>query len=254
MPESYNADSRSLAGKAAANDSPMADHHRILIVDDEPQITRVLRTSLTSRGYEVRVAADGESAIDTFQDWHPDMIITDLSMPNMDGIELCRRVRQQSQAPIIVLSVKEQEGVKIEALDAGADDYITKPFSIHELLARVRASLRRVPVQNETDKNVVEEGDFVINQEAHSVSVRGAEVHLTPKEYDLLLYLLRNPGKVITHGTLLGAIWGANATQQNEYLRVFIGQLRKKVEPNPAAPRYILTEPWIGYRFHPDGE
>ncbi len=153
-----------------------------------------------------------------------------------------------------MLSVKEQEGVKIEALDAGADDYITKPFSIHELLARVRASLRRVPVQNETDKNVVEEGDFVINQEAHSVSVRGAEVHLTPKEYDLLLYLLRNPGKVITHGTLLGAIWGANATQQNEYLRVFIGQLRKKIEPNPATPRYILTEPWIGYRFHPEGE
>ena len=254
MPESYNADSRSLANKAAANDSPMADHHRILIVDDEPQITRVLRTSLTSRGYEVRVAADGESAIDTFQDWHPDMIITDLSMPNMDGIELCRRIRQRSQAPIIVLSVKEQEATKIEALDAGADDYITKPFSIHELLARVRASLRRVPVPIETDKNVVHEGDFIIDQQAHSVSVRGEEVHLTPKEYELLLYLMRHPGKVITHGTLLGAIWGANAVQQNEYLRVFIGQLRKKVEPNPAAPRYILTEPWIGYRFHPDGE
>jgi two-component system KDP operon response regulator KdpE len=253
MRESYNA-GRPPVDEATHPESSMPDRHRILIVDDEPQITRVLRTSLTSRGYEVRVAADGESAMDTFQDWHPDMVITDLSMPNMDGIELCRHIRQRSQAPIIVLSVKEQEAVKIEALDAGADDYITKPFSIHELLARVRASLRRAPVQVETDKNLIEEGDFAIDQQAHTVSVRGGEVHLTPKEYDLLLYLMRNPGKVITHGALLGAIWGANAVQQNEYLRVFIGQLRKKIEPNPSAPRYILTEPWIGYRFHPEGD
>lgn len=231
----------------------MSDRPRILIVDDEPQITRVLRRSLTTHAYEVRSAADGESALETFGDWPPDLVITDLSMPNMDGIELCRRLRAVSLVPIIVLSVKGEEHTKVEALDAGADDYVTKPFGMDELLARVRAALRRAPEPqaDETESAVLEAGDFRIDLESRRVSVQGREVHLTPKEYDLLVYLLRHPIKVLTHRTLLAAIWGGNYVEQAEYLRVFVGQLRKKIEPDPAAPRYILTEPWIGYRFNP---
>jgi two-component system KDP operon response regulator KdpE len=223
---------------------------RILIVDDEPQITRVLRTGLTTRGYEVRVAADGESALDTFNDWHPDLVITDLSMPNMDGIELCGRLRLMSQVPIIVLSVKGEEKTKVEALDAGADDYVTKPFGIEELLARVRATLRRSPTSTE-DPIVLDVGAFHLDFGSHGVSVNGKDIHLTPKEFELLAHLIRHAGKVLTHRKLLTTIWGGNFAEQNEYLRVFIGQLRRKIEPDPATPRYILTEPWIGYRFDP---
>jgi two-component system, OmpR family, KDP operon response regulator KdpE len=223
---------------------------RILIVDDESQITRVLRTGLTTRGYDVRVAADGESALDTFNDWHPDLVITDLSMPNMDGIELCGRLRLMSQVPIIVLSVKGEEKTKVEALDAGADDYVTKPFGIEELLARVRATLRRSPASTE-DPIVLDVGDFHLDFGSRGVSVNGKDIHLTPKEFELLAHLIRHGGKVLTHRKLLTAIWGGNYAEQNEYLRVFIGQLRKKIEPDPASPRYILTEPWIGYRFDP---
>ena len=224
-------------------------NHRILVVDDEAQITRVLRRSLSAHRYDVRVAADGESALDVFNDWQPDLIITDLSMPIMNGIELCRRIRVASSIPIIVLSVKGEERTKVEALDAGADDYITKPFGIDELLARVRAALRRAPVREE-ESSLIEAGDFRIDLQAHNITVKENEIHLTPKEFELLTYLVKNTGKVLTHRTLLAAIWGGNFTEQTEYLRVFIGQLRKKIEPDPSKPKYILTEPWIGYRFN----
>jgi two-component system KDP operon response regulator KdpE len=229
----------------------MSQQSRILVVDDEPQIGRVLRTGLKTHGYEVRVAADGVSALETFNDWHPDLIVTDLSMPNMDGLELCRRLRGLSQLPIIVLSVRGEEKMKVEALDAGADDYVTKPFGMEELLARVRAQLRRAAAHPQTEAPaVLNVGDFRVELEARSVFVRGVEVHLTPKEYDLLVHFVQNAGKVLTHHTLLGAVWGGNYTEQGEYLRVFVGQLRKKIEPNPSSPRYILTEPWVGYRFN----
>ncbi len=227
---------------------------RILIVDDESQIARVLRTGLKTHGYEVRVAADGVSALETFCDWHPDLVVTDLAMPNMDGLDLCRRLRAISQLPIIVLSVRGEEKTKVEALDAGADDYVTKPFGMDELVARVRAQLRRAatPLMAEAYSAVLEVGDFRIDPDARRVFVREMEVHLTPKEYELLLHLVRHAGKVLTHRTLLSAVWGGDYTEQGEYLRVFVGQLRKKIEPNPSTPRYILTEPWIGYRFNPE--
>jgi two-component system KDP operon response regulator KdpE len=231
----------------------MSEKQRILIADDEPQITRVLRRSLTSHGYDIRSAADGESALETFGDWHPDLVITDLSMPNMDGLALCRQLRHLSSVPVIVLSVKGEEQTKVEALDAGADDYVTKPFGMDELLARIRATLRRAPEPRPEDAEpaTLEAGDFRVNIESREVTVGGRQVRLTPKEYDLLVYLIRHPGKVLTHRTLLAAVWGGNYLEQTEYLRVFIGQLRKKIESDPATPRYILTEPWIGYRFDP---
>jgi two-component system KDP operon response regulator KdpE len=231
----------------------MNETKRILIVDDEPQITRVLRTSLTGHGYDVRSAADGESALETYGDWGPDLVITDLSMPNLDGIELCRRLRKISSVPIVVLSVKGEEQTKVEALDAGADDYVTKPFGMDELLARIRAALRRAPeIQDEESaQTVLEAGDFRVDLELRNVTVQDRSLHLTPKEYDLLIYLIRHPGKVLTHRALLTAVWGGNYVEQTEYLRVFIGQLRKKIEVDSASPRYILTEPWIGYRFDP---
>jgi len=230
----------------------MNGKQRILVVDDEPQITRVLRRMLTTHGYDVHVAADGKSAMEAFRDWTPDLVVTDLSMPNMDGLELCRKWRAISPLPIIVLSVKGEERTKVEALDAGADDYVTKPFGMDELLARIRAALRRASAQQggETAATVLEEGDFRIDFENRNVAVQGREVHLTPKEYDLLVYLVRHPGKVLTHRTLLAAVWGGESLEQTEYLRVFVGQLRKKIEPDSAAPRYIFTEPWIGYRFN----
>ena len=227
----------------------MTDARHILVVDDEPQITRVLRTTLSTHGYELRVANDGDAALDVMKNWTPDLVITDLSMPNMTGIELCRKIRTRSQIPIIVLSVKGEERTKIEALDAGADDYITKPFSMNELLARVRAQLRRTPAVQGGVRSI-EAGDFNIDLEAHSVHIRGKELHLTPKEFELLAYMAQHPGKVITHRALLNAVWGGQSVQQPEYLRVFIGQLRKKIESEDS-PRYIITEPWIGYRFDP---
>ena len=232
----------------------MTQQARILVVDDEPQIGRVLRTGLRTHGYDVRVAADGLSALETFNDWRPDLVVTDLSMPNLEGLELCRRLRALSQLPIIVLSVRGEERTKVEALDAGADDYVTKPFGMDELRARVRAQLRRAAAQPQTGPPpaVLEVGDFRLDMDARSVFVRGEEVHLTPKEYDLLVHFVRNAGKVLTHHNLLGAVWGGDYTEQGEYLRVFVGQLRKKLEPNPSSPRYILTEPWVGYRFNPD--
>ena len=227
----------------------MNEHKRILVVDDEPQITRVLRTSLSSQGYDIRVANDGETALEIMKDWTPDMVITDLAMPNMGGLELCRRLRSTTQIPIVVLSVRGEEKTKVQALDAGADDYVTKPFGMEELLARVRANLRRTATTDSDEIKVIEAGDLKIDLTAHQVTLQDKEVHLTPKEFDLLVYLARRPGKVVSHRALLGAIWGGNSTEQVEYLRVFVGQLRKKLEPDAASPRYIVTEPWVGYRF-----
>lgn len=225
---------------------------KILVVDDEPQITRVLRTSLSPHGYEVRIANDGEAALEVFQEWNPDLIITDLSMPKMTGIELCENVRDRSHVPIIVLSVRGDDKNKVEALDKGADDYVTKPFSINELLARIRANLRRASLAREPESSEpIKIGEFEINLQTRIVKVSGKEIHLTPKEFDLLVYMARHPEKVLTHTALLNAVWGSQNVQQPEYLRVFINQLRKKIEPEET-PRYILTEPWVGYRFRPE--
>ena len=229
----------------------MSEHARILVVDDEPQITRVLRTALSVQGYDIRVGNDGEMAMEIMKDWSPNLIITDLSMPNVNGIQLCRRIRSTSQVPIIVLSVRGQEQQKIEALDAGADDYVTKPFSMNELLARVRANLRRAPKDEQAVQELIQIGDFTIDLATRDVRVKGKEVKLTPKEFDLLLYMAQHPRRVIPHRTLLAAIWGGTSTEQPEYLRVFVGQLRKKIEENPADPKYLLTDRWVGYRFEP---
>lgn len=230
----------------------MNERKRILVVDDEPQITRVLRRSLQTHGYDVRTAADGEAALDVVHDWLPDLVVTDLTMSGMDGIELCRQLRAQSSLPIIVLSVKGEEQTKVKALDAGADDYVTKPFGMDELLARIRATLRRAPASTpETAPAQLVTGDFQLDFQARRILVTGTEVHLTPKEFELLAYLIQHAGKVLTHRALLAAIWGGDYTEQTEYLRVFVGQLRKKIEADPAHPQYILTEPWVGYRFNP---
>ena len=229
----------------------MNEPQKVLVVDDEPQITRVLRHSLTAHRYDVRTAADGLSALDTLRDWHPDLIITDLQMPEMDGIELCHEVRKVSTVPIIVLSVRGEEKTKVQALDAGADDYVTKPFGIDELLARVRAALRRLPDTDSEAETRLDDGDFQINLSTREVVVSGEPIHLTPKEFDLLVFLFRNRNKVVTHRTILTAIWGGNFTEQTEYLRVFVGQLRKKLEAEGSTTRYIVTEPWVGYRFEP---
>lgn len=224
-------------------------HERVLIVDDEPQITRVLRTALAAQSYDVRVANEPEEALRIFRDWVPDLVITDLVMPGIGGVEVCRAIRAQSAMPIIVLSVRDHEHAKVEALDAGADDYITKPFGFAELLARVRAHLRRAPGRS---SELLETGDFVIDINDHSVTVHGKMIHLTPKEFELLAHLARQAERVITHRALLTAVWGAQSIKQPEYLRVFVGQLRKKLEAE-TGKQYILTEPWVGYRFMPDG-
>ena len=227
----------------------MSESKKVLVVDDESQITRVLRHSLTAHRYDVRTAADGVSGLDTFRDWHPDLVITDLQMPEMDGLELCREIRKISTLPIILLSVRGEEKTKVEALDAGADDYVTKPFGIDELLARVRAALRRKNDTHDETVTNLSDGDFTIDLSTREVDVSGTTIHLTPKEFDLLVFLFKNRGKVVTHRSILTAIWGGNFTEQTEYLRVFVGQLRKKIEVNPTQPRYITTEPWVGYRF-----
>jgi two-component system KDP operon response regulator KdpE len=223
---------------------------RVLVVDDEVQITRVLRRGFAAPQYEVRTAADGQSGLDTFRDFHPDIVITDLQMPEMTGLELCREIRKISKVPIIVLSVKGEETTKVDALDAGVDDYVMKPFGMDELLARTRAVLRRVTTTGD-DAEIIAAGDFEVNLATYKVLVREAEIHLTPKELELLIFLLKNHSRVLTHRTILTSVWGANAAEQTEYLRVFLGNLRKKIEVNPSKPQHILTEPWVGYRFNP---
>jgi two-component system KDP operon response regulator KdpE len=205
-------------------------------------------------GYEVQVANDGQAGLEAFDAGKPDLVITDLAMPRMTGVELCENIRDRSHVPIIVLSVRGEDKDKIDALDKGADDYVMKPFSINELLARIRANLRRAGMgKEEEDAEPIEAGDIRIDLQAHVVSIHGKEVHLTPTEFDLLVYMARRPGKVVTHRSLLQAVWGGQSVQSAEYLWVFINQLRKKIEPGET-PHYIVTEPRIGYRFHPGNE
>jgi two-component system, OmpR family, KDP operon response regulator KdpE len=227
------------------------DPKKILVVDDEAQITRVIRHGLEAAGFQVRTATDGGSGVQTFRTWLPDLVITDLSMPGLDGLEVCARIRQLSEVPILVLSVKGDESTKVKALDTGADDYVSKPFGMAELTARVRALIRRTlpPPAEDTEFEV---GDFRVDPQQRLLEVRGKAVHLTPKEYELIQFFLAHRGKVLTHRAILTAIWGSNSAEQPEYLRVFIGNLRRKLEQNPRHPRYIRTEPWIGYRFDPE--
>ena len=224
---------------------------RILVVDDERQIVRMLRASLQSSGYEVLSAQNGVEAFEKFQSGRPDLIITDLAMPEMNGLELTQAVRRMDETPIIVLSVRDTDAMKVKALDEGADDYLIKPFSMPELLARIRAQLRR-SIAVEPAQTYLEAGDFVIDADAHTVFVRGQTVHLTPKEFDLLLLFARSPGRVLTHKVLLRGIWGPAGDDQPEYLRVLIAGLRKKIEKGDGK-KYIHSEPWVGYRFQPDG-
>jgi len=224
---------------------------RILVVDDEKQITRMLRTSLQSSGYLVSVANDGIEGFERFESEQPDLIITDLAMPEMNGVEMTEAVRKIALTPIIVLSVRDTDAMKIQALDEGADDYLTKPFSMPELLARVRVQLRRAatPVSSVARLEV---GRFVLDVEAHFVTLDGQQLHLTPKEFDLLTTLLRNPDRVMTHKILLRSVWGPAGDSQPEYLRVLVGQLRKKLDGGDGM-QFIESEPWVGYRLRPDG-
>ncbi len=223
--------------------------NRILVIDDEVQITRVLRAALSAKGFDVRTASEPEEGIRLFREWNPDLVITDLMMPGMTGVEICRAIRSVRATPVIVLSVREHERSKVEALDAGADDYVTKPFSMPELLARVRAHLRRAP---ESTANAISIGDFNIDIGAHSILIADNSIHLTPKEFDLLVHLAKHAGKVLTHRSLLTSVWGSQSAHQPEYLRVFVAQLRKKLEAE-TGKQYIQTEPWVGYRFIPEG-
>ncbi len=223
----------------------------LLVVDDEPQILRVMRASLPVRGYQVITASSGEEALDQVGKQVPDLIILDLAMPGLTGLDVCRRIREFSAVPIIVLSAKGSDSDKIAALDLGADDYITKPFSMDELLARVRAVLRRLAA-GESNTRVLTVGDVTIDVDERRVVVADKEIKLTPKEFEVLKYLVSNAGKVVTHRALLQAVWGWESTDQTEYLRVFINQLRRKIEADVSHPHYLLTEPWVGYRFVPN--
>lgn len=220
---------------------------RILVVDDEPQIRRVLRTTLASRGYIITEAESGEEAVEAIRGERTDLILLDVNMPGIGGFAACREIREQSDIPILMLTVRDSESDKVRALDAGADDYVVKPFGIEELLARIRAALRRASAMQPVEP--VDTPDLRIDFEARKVLVRGNPVRLTPKEFDLLQKLASSAGKAVPHRLLLQSVWGPDYGEETEYLRVFINQLRKKIEPDPRHPRYILTEPWIGYRF-----
>jgi two-component system, OmpR family, KDP operon response regulator KdpE len=221
----------------------------ILVVDDEPQIRRVMRATLSARGYVISEAKTGEEALEFVRKQRPDLVLLDVNMPGMGGIEACREIRRMSDAPIIMLTVRNAERDKVSALDAGADDYVVKPFGIEELLARIRAALRRYAPGDILPPFLSK--DLSIDFEAREIIVRGQIVHLTPKEYDVLEHLVANQGKPLAHRRLLQAVWGPDYGDETENLRVVINQLRKKLEANPSRPKYILTEPWIGYRFQP---
>jgi two-component system, OmpR family, KDP operon response regulator KdpE len=221
---------------------------RILIVDDEPNILGTVSTLLRARGYEVFSAMSGRAGLDAVERDRPDLIVLDLGLPDIDGVDVCRHVRVVSKVPILVLSARGAEGDKVGALDAGADDYVTKPFGAEELLARIRATLRRVESPSPPSEPIVR-GTLVIDRERFRVLRDGEELRLTPKEFELLAFLAQHPGRVLTHRAILKAIWGPHSVDQPEHLRVLIGSLRKKLEPNPSTPQYILTEPWVGYRF-----
>ncbi len=222
---------------------------KILIVDDEPQIRRTLRATLVPHGYTVADARSGEEALEVLRQEKPELVLLDLNMPGLGGLETCRAIREQSDVAIIVLTVRDVEKDKVHALDAGADDYVIKPFSTPELLARIRAALRRLPVSPDTAPQVLELEDLRIDFNARRVVARGQPARLTPKEFDLLRYLTINANQVIPHRKLLQVVWGPDYGDEVEYLRVFINHLRKKIERNPARPKYLLTEPWVGYRF-----
>jgi two-component system KDP operon response regulator KdpE len=222
---------------------------RILLVDDEMSIQRTVVPLLRSRGYDVEPVATGKEAVSAVEAQPPDVVILDLGLPDIDGLEVCARIRARSDVPIIVLSARGAEPQKVAALDQGADDYVTKPFGPEELLARVRAALRRTLTASEPSSGQMVRGDVTIDFDKHRVYRQGEEVRLTPKEFDLLVLLANRAGQVVTHRAILKAIWGPNAVDQPEHLRVLMGQLRKKLEPDPARPRYLLTEPWVGYRF-----
>jgi two-component system KDP operon response regulator KdpE len=229
----------------------MSNGARILVVDDEPQIRRSLQLNLEAKGYEASTAESAAQALQAMANRKPDVIVMDLLMPGMDGIELTRRVREQSGIPIIVLSAIGQERKKVEALEVGADDYVTKPFSMGELLARIKSVLRRAAGAH-SSQPICAYGDLSVNFDRREVRLCDELVKLTPTEYDLLKYMIENAGKVLTHRMLLTAVWGPAYAAQSQYLRVFVGQLRKKLEQNPALPRFILTDPGVGYRFCAD--
>jgi two-component system, OmpR family, KDP operon response regulator KdpE len=225
---------------------------RVLVVDDEPQILRGLRTNLVARGYDVDTAADGETALDLAARDRPDVVIVDLGLPGIDGIEVIRGLRTWTAVPIIVLSAREQESEKVAALDAGADDYVTKPFGMGELLARVRASERRQATPTDDERAVVETADFSVDLAAKKVvAADGSAVRLTPTEWHLVEILVRNPGKLVSQRQLLQEVWGPRYEEETNYLRVYMAQIRRKLEPDPAAPKHFITEPGMGYRFEP---
>jgi two-component system, OmpR family, KDP operon response regulator KdpE len=221
----------------------------ILVVDDEPQIRRVLRSTLSFRGYTISEVATGEEAVELLPKLKPDLVLLDVNLPGMSGVETCRELRRSSDVPIIMLTVRSAERDKVVALDAGADDYITKPFGIEELLARIRAALRRHPSPDALPPFVSRE--LSVDFEQRRVTAAGEEIHLAPKEFDVLRHLIANQGKPVTHRRLLQSVWGPEYGEETENLRVVINQLRKKIEKDPAQPKLILTEPWVGYRFQP---
>jgi two-component system KDP operon response regulator KdpE len=222
---------------------------RILVVDDDPQIRRVMRTTLIGAGYEVDDARTGEEALDKVREFRPDLVLLDINMPGMGGLAACRAIRTGADIGVIMLTVRNSEADKVRALDAGADDFVTKPFSTPELMARIRAALRRIPSSQATSGRL-RAGELVIDFGARTVTNRSATTHLTPKELDLLRYLTQRANQAVTHRELLQAVWGPDYGDQVDYLRVFIKNKRKKIEPNPERPESITTEPWVGYRFN----
>jgi two-component system KDP operon response regulator KdpE len=227
----------------------MTHRARILLVDDEVAIQRAVGPLLRARGYELDVAGTGAEALKAFVDRPPDLIILDLGLPDMEGTEVCRRIRAESAVPIVVLSARGAESDKVNALDLGADDYVTKPFGPEELLARMRVALRRVQSADDSEKGLLKAGDLTIDYDRRRVLRGETEIRLTPKEFELLSFLARNHDRVLTHRIILKEIWGSNAVEQPEHLWTLVAQLRKKIEPDAANPRYVLSEPWVGYRF-----
>ena len=227
----------------------MSPRPRILLVDDEPAIQRAVGPLLRSRGYDVEIAGTGREALDSFAAHPPELIVLDLGLPDLEGTEVCRRIRAESAVPIVVLSARGAEADKVNALDLGADDYVTKPFGPEELLARIRVALRRVASETAVETGVMRAGELTIDYDRRRVVRDGLEIRLTPKEFDLLSLLARNHDRVLTHRAILKEIWGPNAVEQPEHLWTLIAQLRKKIEPDPAHPKYLLSEPWVGYRF-----
>jgi len=222
---------------------------KVLVVDDEAQIRRVMRVALSTQGYEIVEARSGEEALAQFREHLPDLVLLDLNMPGIGGLEACRLLRAGSEVPIIVLTVRGAEEEKVKALDAGADDYVTKPFGMQELLARIRAHLRRAPAAPVGGPRTFAAPGLEIDFESRKVRARGETVRLTPKEFDLLRYLAAHAGKPVPHRELLQAVWGPDYGSEVQYLHVFVNQIRKKIEPDPAKPRYLMTEPWFGYRL-----